>query len=359
MKKYYIGVMSGTSLDGIDLSLCHIGPKICKLVSSLEYSFDKKLKAQIISIISSQTIVKEIGEVDKKLGLLYAKSIQAFMKTNNLNKNDIEAIGLHGQTIWHQPNSKYPFSMQLGDPNSVVVQTGIKVVCDFRGMDVALGGEGAPFAPAFHHFLFSGVSKKRAVVNIGGMANITLFDKKLKGWDSGCGNILLDLNIQNSKGKRYDKNGRFAKSGKLDIKLLKSMLKDSYFKKNPPKSTGREYFNQQWLDKYTIGFNIKPKDLQRTLVELTAQTIADGIKNKNIDELIVCGGGVKNNFLMKRLSSLCSAKIISSDDIGVSSDFMESMAFAWLAYKRLNNEVVKLSSVTGAKKDTFLGAIYG
>jgi anhydro-N-acetylmuramic acid kinase len=359
MKKNYIGVMSGTSLDGVDIVLCSILDKKCKLLYSHEYPFDKKLKKDILKTIKSSTTLKEIAKIDKRLAMLYAKSINHFIDKNDIDRSSIEAIGLHGQTLWHQPDGRYPFSMQLGDANSVVVETGIKVINNFRGMDVASGGEGAPFAPAFHKFLFGTKKKKRAVVNIGGMANITFLQKPLIGWDTGCGNILMDTYIKLSQNKEYDKDGSFAKSGVLDKKLLKQFCMDKYFKKLPPKSTGREYFNESWLMNYIKNSKSSSADIQRTLLELTAKTIANDINSFDLDELIVCGGGVKNKFLMQRLCALCKCEVFSSDDFGVSSDFMEAMAFAWLAYKRVNNQKVKLKHVTGAKQNNLLGAIYG
>ena len=359
-KELYIGVMSGTSLDGIDIALCEIDNTSCKLIKSAEYPFDKTLKAEILDIIANNTSLKQIGTIDKKLGLLYANALNDFIQTNKLDKNIIKAIGLHGQTLWHEPEGNFPFSIQLGDANTVVAKTGIKTVADFRGMDIANGGQGAPFAPLFHQFLFGGQEGNIAVLNIGGMANITLLNEELKGWDTGCGNVLLDIWINQAQQQPYDKDGTFAKSGRLNKALLDAMLQDEYFKKNPPKSTGREYFNQTWLANYLPLFNtISENDIQRTLLELTAKSIADDINTTQTDKLIVCGGGAKNSFLMQRLSELTQCKILSSDALDVSSEYLEAMAFAWFAYKRVHKEPLKLHSVTGATKDSLLGAIYG
>ncbi len=360
MSELYIGVMSGTSLDGIDVTLCEIDEHSCKLRASAEYPFPKKLKEEILDIISNTTTLQNIGTLHSKLGDLYAKTINKFLDENKLNFSTITAIGLHGQTLWHSPNSEYPFSMQLGCPNIVNAQTGIQVIADFRSMDIANGGEGAPFAPAFHQFIFGSLDEKIAVVNIGGMANITLLGKELKGWDTGVGNALMDYWVHKCSGQSYDEDGVFAKSGSINQELLKSFLADDYFKKLPPKSTGREYFNDTWLKNYLqTSPNIKDEDIQRTLLELTAITITQALKNTDINLLVVCGGGVKNKFLMQRLEELSPAKVKSSDELGVSSDFMESMAFAWLAYKRFHRSEVELSSVTGARKNSILGGIYG
>ncbi len=272
----------------------------------------------------------------------------------------------------NKPDGDFPFSMQLGCPNIVSAKTDIQVVADFRSMDIANGGQGAPFAPAFHQFMFASLDKNVAVLNLGGMANISILDSQLSsfsgltresslhGWDTGCGNVLLDLWVTIHTGKSYDKDGEFARSGELNKELLDAMLDDEYFKKFPPKSTGREYFNQKWLAQYLCKFkSIKNEDIQRTLLELTAKTVANDIKKTKTELLIVCGGGSKNIFLMERLKELCEIEVVVSDEYGVSSDFMEAMAFAWLAYKRVHNQKVKLSSVTGAKKDSILGGIYG
>lgn len=355
----YIGIMSGTSLDGIDIALCEINKEHCKLITFKEYLFPQNLKTYILNIISNSTTLKEIGVLDHRLGSLFADIVLEFMQTYNINHKDINAIALHGQTLWHEPTGEYPFSMQLGDANILVSKTKIKTVADFRRMDIANGGEGAPLTPVFHKFLFSHLGENVAVLNIGGMSNITLLDDKLKGWDSGCGNVLLDYWVHKIKKLSYDKDGEFSKSGELNEELLNIMLEDNYFKKKAPKSTGREYFNSIWLENILNDFkNIKPQNVQRTLLELTAQSISNDLKNKNIKTLIICGGGVKNLFLMQRLKELLSCCVKSSDELGIDSDAVEAMAFAWLAYKRINHEIVELKYVTGAKKDSLLGAIY-
>ena len=360
MKQLYIGVMSGTSLDGIDVTLCQISESRCTLLHSFEYAFDKELKKEILHLISSKTTLKQIGMLHSKLGHQFAKVINKFIKTYSIDISKVQAIGLHGQTLWHEPNSQYPFSMQLGCPNVVSAKTGIKVVSDFRSMDIANGGQGAPFAPAFHRFVFSSLGKKSAVVNIGGMSNITLLEKELKGWDCGPGNVLMDVWAQIALKKSYDKDGKFARRGKVHRELLDDILSQSYFHKEPPKSCGREQFNKKYLLERVSKYpDIKTQDVQRTLLELTAKIIAKDVKEFGVKKLVVCGGGSKNRALMKRLAKLSKIEVVRSDALGVSSDFLESMAFAWLAYKRLHGEVVELKSVTGASKNSLLGGIYG
>jgi len=359
MKELYIGVMSGTSLDGIDIALCEIDRANCKLLTACESPFPQELKEEILALISSSATLKQIGECDSKLGLLFAKCINTFLINNALHVTSIAAIGLHGQTLWHEPDSLYPFSMQLGNANIVASQTGITTVNDFRGKDIANGGQGAPFAPAFHKFLFADSNEKTAVVNIGGMANISLLFDKIRGWDVGCGNVLMDLWMQRKQNKSYDEDGVFAQSGELDEALLQKMLSDNYFAKKPPKSTGREYFNEQWLEKNLQNFtHLQAQDIQRTLVELTATSIANDINSTQATRLVVCGGGAKNTFLLQRLQTLSHAKVIVSDVLGISSDFLEAMAFAWFAKKRLHKEPLALSSVTNAQKNSIAGAVY-
>ncbi|MBN2768257.1 MAG: anhydro-N-acetylmuramic acid kinase [Campylobacterales bacterium] len=391
MSELYIGVMSGTSLDGIDVALCEIDAHSCKLVASQSSPLPPKLKAMILHAINSKITLEEFTKLDHLLGLAFAKSIDALLKSTSYEKGDIKAIGLHGQTLWHTPKSATPSSLQLGDANVVAVQSKIDVVSDFRRKDVALGGEGAPLAPAFHAFLFQDIIDETAVVNIGGMSNITVKDNsKLIGYDVGCGNVLLDMWIGIQQDKSYDESGAWAKSGKMIQSLLDTMLSDVYFAKSYPKSTGREYFNQEWLEdklfchselvlesknreilKRVQDDNRESKkeeilkrvqddkrlqaDIQRTLLELTALSIAKEVKRFDKKRVMLCGGGAKNSFLVERLRvNLPQVKV----EIAQNSDILEAMAFAWLASMRVYGKSVELSSVTGAKKDAILGAIY-
>ncbi|DAB40937.1 MAG TPA: anhydro-N-acetylmuramic acid kinase [Sulfurovum sp. UBA12169] len=400
MGELYIGVMSGTSLDGIDISLCEVDENRCKLITFESYPYE--LNDEVLEIIHSNVHISKIGECDHRLGLMYAKAINSFLNKYNILKDTIKAIGLHGQTVWHEPN-KY-FTMQLGDPNIVAFQTGLTVAADFRRKDMAADGQGAPFAPAFHAFLFGASGKKTAVVNIGGMANISVLDEQVKGYDTGCGNVLLDSWCQKHLGKSYDKDGSWARSGELSESLLKEFLSDEYFAKSYPKSTGREYFNLAWIEEkmrrmdsclrrndnnpsssgLTRGSkeilkqvwddsradsrlrrnddllkHYKPQDIQRTLLELTAKTIANEVQKFKRQRVVLCGGGAKNSFLTQRLHSLlASVEVVSSDSLGISSEAMESMMMAWLAHKRVRSEKVDLKDVTGASANAVLGGLY-
>ena len=354
-QKYYIGVMSGTSLDGIDIAICHIDSSDIRVVAYREYPIPKKLQIDILNLIKKRKHIKFLGEIDHRLGNLFAKSIKNILKSNQIKAKEIYAIGLHGQTIWHQPNSSRAFTMQIGDPNIVAIKTQIAVVADFRRKDIALGGQGAPFAPAFHQFLYKKSPKSTAILNIGGMANITILGDNLIGYDTGCGNVLLDTWIHLHRNLSFDRDGEWARSGKIDKKLLKTMLGDRYFSMPHPKSTGREKFNQKWIERYLSDREYHPKDIQRTLLELTAITISAEIDKFDIDKLFVCGGGAKNGFLLERIDDLLPKTKVQ---ISHNADMIEAMTFAWLAYKRLKRQKVKLKSVTGAIKNTILGGLY-
>lgn len=364
MGELYIGVMSGTSLDGVDIALCVFDEhKKVKLQHFDNFPFDISLKADILKAINGSITLKEIGNIDDKLGQMYAKYIKDFIKTYSLNPQDIKAVGLHGQTVWHEPKSG--FSIQLGNPNRVAFETGIAVVCDIRRMDMASGGQGAPFAPLFHKFLFSNLEKKTAVVNIGGMANISILDDELTGYDTGCGNVLIDGWCEKYFGMNYDKNGEIARSGRLNNELLKIMLNDEYFQKSYPKSTGREYFNLEWVKKKIVnvdsGFRMNDnfsKDILRTLVELTAASIVNEAKKFDIDSIILCGGGAKNGFLVERIRNLFGKEVKTTNNYGIQEDAIEAMMMAYFAYLRINKIPPKLKSITGAKENLILGGLY-
>ena len=354
-KERYIGIMSGTSLDGVDVVLCEIEANSCTLISSLEYPLPLELKTDILTMIETKHTLKQVGEIDHRLGLLFTQAVGALLIREHIDPSSITAIGSHGQTLWHEPSGEYPFSMQLGDPNILTAKTGISVVADFRRKDVSLGGQGAPFAPAFHEFIFKNINTSVSVVNIGGMANITVLGEKLIGYDTGCGNVLMDIWIAEHQGSPYDKDGEWANIGVVDYTLLDAMMSDSYFTQPYPKSTGREKFNKEWLQKYLSGKTHNPEDVQRTLLELTALSIANEVLRFNRDVVMLCGGGAKNSFLVERLKALMpNVEVI----IAQNADEIEAMTFAWLAYKRVHKEKVNLKDVTGAAENAVLGGIY-
>jgi len=360
-KEHYIGIMSGTSLDGVDVVLCEIDDSECTLLSSLEYPIPLELKSDILTIIESKSTLAALGELDHRLGLLFTQAVGALLIRENIDASSIKAIGSHGQTLWHVPTGEYPFSMQLGDPNILAAKTGIPVVADFRRKDVALGGQGAPLAPAFHEFIFNNIKENVCVVNIGGIANITVLGEKLIGYDTGSGNVLLDMWIAEHQGVSYDKDGVWSCSGNVDYVLLDAMMADKYFAMKYPKSTGREKFNKAWLaDMLTrrgsaVCSLLLEQDVQRTLLELTALSISNEVLRFNRDIVILCGGGAKNSFLVERIKALIPNIEVA---IATNADYIEAMTFSWLAYKRVHKEKVNLKDVTGASDNTILGGIY-
>lgn len=364
--EFYIGIMSGTSMDGIDAILVGLSNRSMEVVHHHSQSFPSDLKQDLFELIHSyQVDLSKLGEIDHRLGVCYANSVNNLIAKTELDQQEIKAIGCHGQTIFHSPGTKCPFTMQIGDGNLIAALTGIPTVTDFRRMDMAFGGEGAPLAPAFHFAFFNQKEEKRGILNLGGIANITLLSANAEdtyGFDTGTANCLMDLNIQKHKNLPFDMNGKWARSGKIVPSLLQAMLKEPYFKQSAPKSTGRELFNLKWLEKFLADYpNCKPVDIQSTLLELTAISIANAVKEArpDVQAIYACGGGAYNSFLLERLSShLAGVKISTTEELGLSPRQVEPAAFAWLAMQRMNKLPGNLPSVTGAKCQTILGALY-
>ncbi len=360
----YIGVMSGTSLDGIDVVIAAIDQNIVALQSSYCHPMPLDIREEILSINQGQQVtLSQIGRLDTRLGRLFSEAILTLMHQQGLSSHDIVAIGCHGQTVWHEPHSDAPFSMQIGDNNIIATETGVTVVGDFRRRDMSLGGQGAPLVPAFHRALLTHPAERRAILNIGGIANLTLLSpgEIVRGFDTGPGNILMDAWIWRHKQLPFDKNGVWAASGKINQALLNDFLDDQWFKRPVPKSTGREYFNIRWVEqKLAAHRNLAPEDVQATLLELTALSITQLVEQQGIwDSLLVCGGGGHNHLLMQRIASLLPTTHVGlTDELGISSDDMEALAFSWLAYRTISGLPGNLPAVTGAKDFTVLGAIF-
>lgn len=360
----YIGVMSGTSLDGVDVVLAAIDEQIVAQQASYCHPIPAVLRQEILAICQGQSLtLSQLGQLDTRLGRLFAEAVQTLLQHQGLHKEDITAIGCHGQTVWHEPQGDAPNTMQIGDNNQIAAATGITVVGDFRRRDMVLGGQGAPLVPAFHHAILMDPQERRMVLNIGGIANLSLLlpGQSVGGYDTGPGNMLLDAWIWRCKGERYDCDGRWGQSGKVISPLLCQMLSDPWFSLPAPKSTGREYFNLDWIEQQLASFSgLADKDIQATLVELTAITIADQVRlNGDCERLLVCGGGSRNLLLMARLGCLLNGIDVSTTDaVGIKGDDMEGLAFAWLAYRTLSGETGNMPSVTGAREATVLGAIY-
>ena len=360
----YIGVMSGTSLDGVDVVLAAIDDKMVAQQASLTWPMPIALKEAVLSICQGQPLtLSQLGQLDTRLGKLFAEAVLALMAQEQLSAKDIVAIGCHGQTIWHEPTGDAPHTLQIGDNNQIAALTGVTVVGDFRRRDIALGGQGAPLVPAFHHALLAHPIERRIVLNIGGIANISLLfpDEPVRGYDTGPGNMLMDAWIWRQLGKPYDKDAQWASGGKVVLPLLQNMLSDPYFAAPAPKSTGREYFNYGWLERQLAIFPaLDPRDVETTLVELTAVTISEQVLLcGGCERLLVCGGGSRNPLLMARLSALLpGTEVTKTDEAGISGDDMEALAFAWLAWRTLAGLPGNLPSVTGASQASVLGAIY-
>lgn len=366
-KNLYIGVMSGTSLDGIDATLVHIDETDVTLLAQSTFPFPVSLKEQLLDIATGQpTTLVNIGQIDHQLGHLYAEAINDLLRQTHYKAEQITAIGNHGQTVYHQPNGVHPFTMQLGDANIIASQTGITTIADFRRKDMALGGQGAPLVPAFHQAIFKAKASSVVVLNIGGIANISVLRPNMPtiGYDTGPGNMLLDIWMRKQRNQAYDRDAKYALSGKVDNDLLSCMLQDDFFSQQAPKSTGRERFNLSWLKKKLIEYNqtISANDTQATLTELTAQSIANEVQqyaSGTQPELLVCGGGTNNPLIMLRLTQLLpNWSVGTTDDKGINSQYMEAIAFAWLAKRRIHNQSSNLPEVTGAKHLASLGVIY-
>ena len=360
---YFIGLMSGTSMDAIDVALVNFNEK-ADLKFYREYPIDNALRHQI-RLVNEKSELGHIAELDNVLGHLFAESVNRLLEEAKLKPEEINAIGSHGQTILHRPNLSHTTSLQIADPNIICTETGITTVADFRRMDMANGGQGAPLACAFHQYQFQQANKSIAVLNIGGMANLTLLpgdDNKVIGFDTGPGNALLDDWIQLNKNEEYDKDGIWAETGRVHDQLLGFLLSDPYFSVPSPKSTGREYFNLEWLKSYLnkLDLNIKPEDIQASLLELSIQTISDEINyHPNIKEVLACGGGAYNRVFMDKLrKKIPDKKLLTTEQYGLSPNCIEAVTFAWLAKQRIEQKTANLPEVTGATKRAILGGIY-
>ncbi|RJT27947.1 anhydro-N-acetylmuramic acid kinase [Buttiauxella izardii] len=360
----YIGVMSGTSLDGIDVVLAAIDEHLVAQQASYSHPIPLDIKNAILAICQGQQLtLSQLGQLDNRLGKLFAEAVQILMDKQGLTFSDVTAIGCHGQTVWHEPQGEAPHTLQIGDNNQIVARTGVTVVGDFRRRDMALGGQGAPLVPAFHHALLAHPSEHRMVLNIGGIANLSLLipGHPVRGFDTGPGNMLIDAWIWRQRGKAYDKDAEWASSGKVIIPLLQQMLSDPYFAMPAPKSTGREYFNYGWLERQLAAYpGLAGEDVQATLTELTAVTISEQVLlSGGCERLMVCGGGSRNPLLMARLGGLLPGiEVTTTDEAGISGDDMEALAFAWLAYRTLSGLPGNLPSVTGASAASVIGAIF-
>lgn len=364
MPHLHVGIMSGTSLDGIDIALSRFtSTHQAQCLGALCIPFPHDLRQQLLDLCSpGGDELYQAGIAGNAWARLAASGVKQLLQQQHVSPEQVSAIGSHGQTVRHHPDQG--FSLQIGNPSLLAELTGINVVADFRSRDLAAGGEGAPLVPAFHHWLLSTDEQTRTLVNIGGFANLTVLKpgQSASGFDSGPGNALMDNWAQRHIGTPYDENGTWARQGQVHTDLLQRMLADPYFARKGPKSTGREYFHEAWLSAHLQHVpGVAAVDVQATLAMLTATTIADGLRQAAAEtrELYVCGGGARNAHLMELLQQQLPAQRVASTQIlGVDPDWMEAMAFAWLAWRFEQRLAGNLPSVTGAQGERILGALY-
>lgn len=367
----YVGVMSGTSLDGIDVALADLSGRIPAVLAARTYPFESDLGADLARLCApGEDHLDLLGVTDARLGERIAEAVLDLLSGAGVGAARVRAIGSHGQTVRHRPGSgRDAFTLQIGDPNRIAERTGIDVVADFRRRDMAAGGQGAPLVPAFHREVFGGTTD-RVIVNIGGMANITVLPassgavsgiQDAGGFDTGPGNVLLDGWARRHLLAPMDADGAWAAQGAVDAALLERLLDDPWFSAPAPKSTGREQFDLHWLQA-RMDRPLAPAAVQATLTELTARTIASGITRTagmQPAEVLVCGGGRRNGLLMQRLqAALPMARVAATDSLGMDGDWVEAVAFAWLAQRRLGLQPGNVPSVTGAVGERILGALY-
>lgn len=365
-RDYYIGLISGTSSDGVDAVLMEF-TSTPRLIASYFLAYPEVLRLELLEFAASGyrgDPINQLGRLDHELGELFAQAALALLKDAHLPAASVHAVGSHGQTVRHHPGGAQPFTLQIGDPNIIAARCGITTVADFRRRDLALGGEGAPLVPAFHRAVFADHDETRAVINIGGIANLTLLpaaDGTASGFDTGPGNVLMDLWSREHLHKPHDENGEFAASGKVHTALLGDLLSDEYFHRPPPKSTGGEYFNRGWMQPKLAHHQPSAVDVMTTLCELTARSIADAVIGckPRVARALLCGGGIHNRMLVQRLGAwLPECKLGTTADFGVPPDWVEAAAFAWLARETLAGRPGNLTAVTGASSPAVLGCIY-
>ena len=367
MSDLYIGLMSGTSMDGVDVAIVDfskVKPSV-KAFETFPYPIDLLEHLHRLCQPSGNEIVK-LGHADRIVAQCFAQAVNAMLLKYDIEPREINAIGSHGQTVRHHPEGQQGFTLQIGDPNTLAALTKIDVIADFRRKDIALGGQGAPLAPAFHQAVFRHSHFSRVILNIGGIANITYLpsdaEGEVIGFDTGPANTLMDAWCHLHLQKPYDANGRWAAQGKHDCELLKRLLSHEYFTLPAPKSTGREMFNLTWLNEHlqAVGRPLSAQSVQATLAQLTSITIAKSINRLgDVEQVYVCGGGAKNDFLMESLENeLVECEIKSTNELGINPDAVEAVAFAWLAYAYRQKQTGNIPSVTGASRAAVLGGLY-
>jgi len=364
MTQLFLGMISGTSMDAIDAALVDFDASPLRVVATSATAFDLTLKQRVAALIDvpDRVSLDEVGQLDVEVGRAFARAATALLQKARVDAGELSAIGSHGQTLRHRPDLPAPFTWQIGDPNVIAEMTGATVVGDFRRRDVAAGGQGAPLLPVFHDQVFRSDAEDRAIVNLGGIANITILkrDSPVTGFDTGPANRLLDAWILLTEGRDFDADGAWAEQGTVDESLLRELLDEPYLRLPPPKSTGRELFNLPWLQKKLGLHTRQPRDVQATLQRLTAVTVADAARQYAPGaSLYICGGGAHNTALLKSLASLCAPhRVLRTDALGLDPDYVEAIAFAWFAKRTLEARTSSAGSVTGATGARILGGIF-
>jgi anhydro-N-acetylmuramic acid kinase len=367
--RYYVGLMSGTSLDGVDGVLVEIDESGThfKLLAASYLSFSSDVRAALLALQSNGLDEIHLAkQAANQLVLVYAECVLDLLKTANIPPSEVIAIGAHGQTVRHRP--EFGYTLQINNPALLAELTDIDVIADFRNRDIAAGGQGAPLVPSFHRKVFGKAKVERVIANIGGISNISILhaDGKTRGFDTGPGNVLMDMWIMRHQGQHYDTNGEWARQGKVNCDLLASLKDESFLHLAPPKSTGRDLFNSDWLKQKLARFSeVSAVDVQATLCAFTAHTLVDAINAyaPEVQELYICGGGAFNATLVDAIKSAlstnkASVSVESTEVLGVSPNHVEAMAFAWLANRFTNRLTGNLPEVTGASGERILGALY-
>jgi len=351
-------------MDAIDAALVDFDAAPLRIIATSATPLDPSLKRRISALIdrADRVALDEVGQIDVELAHAFARASLTLMKSAGIGASRVKAIGSHGQTLRHRPDLAAPFTWQIGDPNTLAEMTGISVVADFRRRDVAAGGQGAPLLPVFHDQVFRSDSEDRVIANLGGIANITILtrDRSVTGFDTGPANRLLDAWIALHQGKDFDAAGAWAASGQVDDTLLRELLDESYLRLAPPKSTGRELFNLHWLQNKLGLFSRQPRDVQATLQQLTASTLAAAVRQYAPGaSLYVCGGGAHNAALLNAIAALIApSRVASTAALGLDPDYVEAVAFAWFAKRTLEGLTSSAGGVTGARGARILGGVY-
>jgi len=356
----FIGLISGTSRDGVDAALVRFdadGPAV--LATSCQ-PYPAEVARELAQLLKSGRRPRDeaLQAIDDAIACHFANSALLLLASAGCEASSVRAIGSHGQTVWHAPDAPRPESIQLGSPTTIAAHTAIPTVGDFRRADIEAGGQGAPLAPLLHSALFRPAQGRRIVLNLGGIANLSVIDAAgaVRGFDTGPANCLLDAWIQSRLGQPFDRDGAWAAGGRIDQALLHGLLQDPFFARQPPKSTGIEHFNLTWLEQRLAGRLPDPRDVQATLAELTAVSVADAIRPLGATDVLLCGGGYHNAWLRERLARLLpSLSLHSTGSFGVDPDWVEAVLFAWLARERLAGRPQDTRAITGARQPVLLG----